>query len=92
MNSPVDDIKLYITFLLQLKQELKKGRAFDGWSEGVMNFSPTYKYESNSEKYVGEDPKTRRRNPAWYEIGKFPYYPRKFSMCIIFYVISFLAE
>ncbi|CAL9074636.1 unnamed protein product [Musa acuminata var. zebrina] len=48
----------------QLRLELKKGRAFDGWSEGVINFPPTYKYELNSEKYIGEDPKSRR-TPAW---------------------------
>ncbi|KAJ8479604.1 hypothetical protein OPV22_023331 [Ensete ventricosum] len=49
----------------QLKRELKKGRAFDGWSEGVMNFPPTYKYEFNSTNYVGDDQKGGRRNPAW---------------------------
>ncbi|KAJ4967221.1 hypothetical protein NE237_019070 [Protea cynaroides] len=49
----------------QLMRELRKGRAFDGWSEGTLNFPPTYKYESNSEKYYGEDPKAGRRNPAW---------------------------
>ncbi|MQL96846.1 hypothetical protein Taro_029525 [Colocasia esculenta] len=49
----------------QLTQELKKGRAFDGWSEGVLNFPPTYKYEPNSEDYFGEDPKLGRRTPAW---------------------------
>uniref|UniRef100_A0A1D1XET1 Type I inositol 1,4,5-trisphosphate 5-phosphatase 1 n=2 Tax=Anthurium amnicola TaxID=1678845 RepID=A0A1D1XET1_9ARAE len=49
----------------QLKRELKKGRAFDGWSEGVLNFPPTYKYEPNSEDYFGEDPKLGRRTPAW---------------------------
>ncbi|XP_020080770.1 type IV inositol polyphosphate 5-phosphatase 3-like isoform X1 [Ananas comosus] len=49
----------------QLKHELKKGRAFDGWTEGVISFPPTYKYEFNSEKYVGEDPKSGRRTPAW---------------------------
>ncbi|KAJ7973998.1 putative Type I inositol polyphosphate 5-phosphatase [Quillaja saponaria] len=49
----------------QLVQELKKGRAFDGWSEGMLNFPPTYKYENNSEKYYGEDPKAGRRIPAW---------------------------
>ncbi|XP_075082509.1 type IV inositol polyphosphate 5-phosphatase 3-like isoform X2 [Nicotiana tabacum] len=50
----------------QLSKEFKKGRAFDGWSEGTLNFPPTYKYEVNSEKYCGEDPKAGRRNPAWY--------------------------
>lgn len=49
----------------QLVRELKKGRAFDGWSEGTLNFPPTYKYEINSEKYYGEDPKAGRRTPAW---------------------------
>ncbi|XP_073107099.1 type I inositol polyphosphate 5-phosphatase 1 isoform X2 [Elaeis guineensis] len=49
----------------QLKLELKKGRAFDGWSEGTINFPPTYKYEFNSERYNGDNPKARRRTPAW---------------------------
>ncbi|KAF8411586.1 hypothetical protein HHK36_004142 [Tetracentron sinense] len=48
-----------------LVRELKKGRAFDGWSEGTLNFPPTYKYEFNSEKYYGADPKGGRRTPAW---------------------------
>ncbi|KAH6786630.1 DNAse I-like superfamily protein [Perilla frutescens var. hirtella] len=49
----------------QLTRELKKGRAFDGWSEGTLSFAPTYKYELNSETYYGEDPKAGRRTPAW---------------------------
>jgi hypothetical protein len=49
----------------QLVRELRKGRAFDGWSEGTLNFPPTYKYEFNSDKYVGEDPKVGRRTPSW---------------------------
>ncbi|KAF5183511.1 Type i inositol polyphosphate 5-phosphatase protein [Thalictrum thalictroides] len=49
----------------QLVRELKKGRAFDGWTEGTLNFPPTYKYENHSQKYVGEDPKVGRRIPAW---------------------------
>ncbi|CAK9313459.1 unnamed protein product [Citrullus colocynthis] len=49
----------------QLLRELKKGRAFDGWTEGNLSFPPTYKYENNSEKYYGEDPKVGRRTPAW---------------------------
>ncbi|KAM7266471.1 hypothetical protein ACFE04_004368 [Oxalis oulophora] len=49
----------------QLAQELRKGHVFDGWSEDTINFAPTYKYEMNSEKYYGEDPKAGRRNPAW---------------------------
>ncbi|KAK8942047.1 Type I inositol 1,4,5-trisphosphate 5-phosphatase 1 [Platanthera guangdongensis] len=49
----------------QLKKELRKGRAFDGWLEGVINFPPTYKYELSSERYIGGDPKVGRRTPAW---------------------------
>lgn len=49
----------------QLSREFRKGRAFDGWCEGTLNFPPTYKYELNSEKYFGEDPKVGRRTPAW---------------------------
>ncbi|KAK1371407.1 type IV inositol polyphosphate 5-phosphatase 3 [Heracleum sosnowskyi] len=49
----------------QLVQEFRKGKAFDGWSEGTLNFPPTYKYELNSEKFYGEDPKFGRRTPAW---------------------------
>lgn len=49
----------------QLVRELRKGRTFDGWSEGTLNFPPTYKYELNSEKYCGEGPKVGRRTPAW---------------------------
>lgn len=51
--------------LCQLSREFKKGRAFDGWTEGNLSFPPTYKYENNSEKYYGEDPKVGRRTPAW---------------------------
>ncbi|KAL6851723.1 hypothetical protein ACP4OV_020287 [Aristida adscensionis] len=49
----------------QLKRELSKGCAFDGWVEGVIRFPPTYKYEFNSEKYVSDETKSGRRTPAW---------------------------
>ncbi|CAO2819528.1 unnamed protein product [Amaranthus hypochondriacus] len=51
----------------QLTKELRSGRVFDGWKEGIINFPPTYKYEINSDRYVGEDPKEgeKRRSPAW---------------------------
>ncbi|KAM0876531.1 hypothetical protein ACQ4PT_036110 [Festuca glaucescens] len=49
----------------QLKRELKKGRAFEGWSEGVLEFAPTYKYEIGSGKYIGDDQRGGRRTPAW---------------------------
>jgi hypothetical protein len=53
-------------YFLKLKRELRKGRAFDGWSEGPLNFPPTYKYAANSEKYIEDDHKGGRRSPAWY--------------------------
>ncbi|XP_076926780.1 type I inositol polyphosphate 5-phosphatase 2-like isoform X1 [Bidens hawaiensis] len=51
----------------QLCKELKRGRVFEGWKEGVINFPPTYKYEFNSDRYAGENPKEgeKRRAPAW---------------------------
>ncbi|KAF9604113.1 hypothetical protein IFM89_002788 [Coptis chinensis] len=57
-------LELDMTVVAALR-ELKKGRAFDGWTEGALTFPPTYKYEFNSSKYRGEDPKSGRRNPAW---------------------------
>ncbi|CAI9260320.1 unnamed protein product [Lactuca saligna] len=51
----------------QLCNELGSGRVFDGWKEGDIKFPPTYKYEINSDRYVGESPKEgeKRRTPAW---------------------------
>ncbi|KAK2372425.1 type IV inositol polyphosphate 5-phosphatase [Trifolium repens] len=51
----------------QLTNELRVGRVFDGWKEGSINFAPTYKYEINSDRYVGEIPKEgeKKRAPAW---------------------------
>ena len=53
--------------MLQLCKELRSGHVFDGWKEGVIDFPPTYKYEFNSDRYVGENPKEgeRKRSPAW---------------------------
>ncbi|XP_071692137.1 type I inositol polyphosphate 5-phosphatase 1-like [Rutidosis leptorrhynchoides] len=45
--------------------QLWKGGTFEGWTEGTLNFPPTYKYEPNSDTYYGEDPKVGRRTPAW---------------------------
>ncbi|CAN1354637.1 Type IV inositol polyphosphate 5-phosphatase 9, partial [Linum perenne] len=57
----------------QLKAELRKGRVFDGWNEGSIQFAPTYKYCPNSGVYYGFDsfsqhcrPKpSKGRAPAW---------------------------
>ncbi|KAF5764483.1 putative inositol-polyphosphate 5-phosphatase [Helianthus annuus] len=47
---------------------IKPGVAFDGSTEGALNFPPTYKYEPNSDKYYGEDPRVERRTPAWCDL------------------------
>ncbi|OIW10873.1 hypothetical protein TanjilG_27819 [Lupinus angustifolius] len=51
----------------QLSKELSAGHVFDGWKEGLIKFPPTYKYEINSDRYVGEIPKEgeKKRSPAW---------------------------
>ncbi|KAI9089147.1 hypothetical protein K1719_029426 [Acacia pycnantha] len=51
----------------QLSKELRFGHVFDGWKEGLINFPPTYKYEINSDRYIGENPNEgeKRRSPAW---------------------------
>ncbi|RHN63129.1 putative inositol-polyphosphate 5-phosphatase [Medicago truncatula] len=51
----------------QLSNELCRGHVFEGWKEGLINFPPTYKYEVNSDKYVGEDTQEgeKKRSPAW---------------------------
>ncbi|KAH1089646.1 hypothetical protein J1N35_016903 [Gossypium stocksii] len=51
----------------QLHNELHSGHVFNGWEEGVIDFPPTYKYEMNSDRYVGENPKEgeKKRSPAW---------------------------
>lgn len=51
----------------QLSKELQSGRVFEGWKESPITFPPTYKYEFNSDRYVGENPKEgeKRRSPAW---------------------------
>lgn len=51
----------------QLKKELLRGHAFDGWHEGSISFAPTYKYEVDSNRYAGEyaKPGEKRRAPAW---------------------------
>ncbi|KAL3619404.1 hypothetical protein CASFOL_036974 [Castilleja foliolosa] len=51
----------------QLCKELRNGHVFDGWREGMINFAPTYKYELNSDRYVGQNPREgeKKRSPAW---------------------------
>ncbi|KAA8543272.1 hypothetical protein F0562_021233 [Nyssa sinensis] len=51
----------------QLRIEQRRGRVFEGWTEGKIYFPPTYKYSNNSDRYAGDDmhPKEKRRTPAW---------------------------
>ncbi|KAF4404300.1 hypothetical protein G4B88_014756 [Cannabis sativa] len=51
----------------QLTKELRRGHVFEGWKEGAIEFPPTYKYEINTDRYVGENPKEgeKKRSPAW---------------------------
>nr|GMD79429.1 type I inositol polyphosphate 5-phosphatase 2-like [Ipomoea batatas] len=51
----------------QLSKELRSGHVFEGWKEGAINFAPTYKYEFNSDRYIGETPREgeKKRSPAW---------------------------
>ena len=47
----------------QLNQEKKKpNKIFEGFSEGVLNFAPTYKYDQFSDDY---DTSEKNRIPAW---------------------------
>lgn len=51
----------------QLTKELVSGNTFVGWKEGLINFPPTYKYERNTTRYVGElhNEEEKKRSPAW---------------------------
>lgn len=51
----------------QLNVEREAGRVFNGFSEGRIQFAPTYKYTQNSDSYTGETVKSKkkRRTPAW---------------------------
>ncbi|KAM0882369.1 hypothetical protein ACQ4PT_032335 [Festuca glaucescens] len=57
----------------QLRGEvLSEGGAFNGWNEGAITFSPTYKYHRDSDAYYGcaeankkGEQKLKRRAPAW---------------------------
>nr|KYP70795.1 Type I inositol-1,4,5-trisphosphate 5-phosphatase CVP2 [Cajanus cajan] len=49
----------------QLRIEQRAGRVFKGWNEGNIYFAPTYKYLTNSDHYVAQSSKEKRRTPAW---------------------------
>ncbi|KAG8049676.1 hypothetical protein GUJ93_ZPchr0009g961 [Zizania palustris] len=52
----------------QLLLEFPTGRHFEGWQEGLITFSPTYKYHPNSDQYhwcFDAAPGEKKRVPAW---------------------------
>ncbi|EAZ07049.1 hypothetical protein OsI_29296 [Oryza sativa Indica Group] len=56
----------------ELLLELAEGGSFDGWREGLVTFSPTYKYHLNSDMFYwsidaagGGGDKQQQRAPAW---------------------------
>uniref|UniRef100_A0A0D9XDF0 Inositol polyphosphate-related phosphatase domain-containing protein n=1 Tax=Leersia perrieri TaxID=77586 RepID=A0A0D9XDF0_9ORYZ len=52
----------------QLLLEFSTGRHFEGWQEGQIMFSPTYKYHPNSDQYYwcfDGVPGKKKRAPAW---------------------------
>lgn len=46
----------------QLVDQMGKKAVFDGWSEGVPDFAPTYKYDVGTNNY---DSSEKKRIPAW---------------------------
>ena len=48
----------------QLNIERAKGNVFQGWSEGVLEFPPTYKYQPGTDMY-DRRPEKKIRAPAW---------------------------
>ena len=48
----------------QLNVERSHGRAFEGFEEGVINFTPTYKYQPGTDAYE-KRPEKKLRAPAW---------------------------
>lgn len=52
---------------MQLRIEQKTGRIFEGWEEGRIDFPPTYKFVTNSDRYAVNQSKSKEkpRTPAW---------------------------
>ncbi|RWW10426.1 hypothetical protein GW17_00026034 [Ensete ventricosum] len=49
----------------QLRAEMKAGRVFQGFREGVIKFPPTYKFEKHLTGLSGYDSSEKKRIPAW---------------------------
>lgn len=67
---------------MQLNVEREAGRVFCGFSEGRIQFAPTYKYSQNSDSYAGDTVKSKkkRRTPAWYGSTGLHRYEKYFSL------------
>lgn len=46
----------------QLKDQMKLGNVFQGFTEGSLNFRPTYKYDTGTDNW---DSSEKNRSPAW---------------------------
>uniref|UniRef100_T1GA03 Inositol polyphosphate-related phosphatase domain-containing protein n=1 Tax=Megaselia scalaris TaxID=36166 RepID=T1GA03_MEGSC len=46
----------------QLTQEMRKNNVFQGFTEGIIGFNPTYKYDPGTDHY---DSSEKQRAPAW---------------------------
>lgn len=57
-----DDARLDLLRHDQLIHTIAEGRAFPGFSEGKINFSPTFKFDKESDGY---DTSHKQRIPAW---------------------------
>lgn len=46
----------------QLKEQMRLGHVFSGFTEGPINYRPTYKYDSGTDNW---DSSEKHRAPAW---------------------------
>lgn len=46
----------------QLRDQMREGKVFHGFTEGQITFRPTYKYDINTDNW---DSSEKNRSPAW---------------------------
>jgi len=61
---PLSDAQTYELLLQydQLRQEMRRGKCFEGYTEGEIKFRPTYKYDPGTDNY---DSSEKQRAPAY---------------------------
>ncbi|KAH8259069.1 hypothetical protein KR038_005793 [Drosophila bunnanda] len=61
---PISDAQTYELLLQydQLRQEMQRGKCFEGYTEGEIKFRPTYKYDPGTDTY---DSSEKQRAPAY---------------------------